>query len=183
MILIIYFDEWYFKEQIKKNLAKRMTNHGIKFACVYYFDLETFLLTNKEKVDLIFLSGSAKRILRDGDMFPLIDVLMRKKIRIVGTCFGFHLLAHKSRGKIEEGRLVNGIKQIDFGNNFAKDSAFFNYHDRIVNLPKKWTVVSRSADTVNIATTDKWIGYLFHPENTDRGFDQYLLPIFKDAVS
>ena len=177
MILVIYFDEWYLKEELKKNLVKRMTKHGIKFVCVYYSDLETFLLTNKEKVDLIFLCGSAKRILKDGDKFPLIDVLMKKKIRIVGTCFGFQLLAHKSGGKIEEGRLVNGIRQIDVDG--GKDGVYFNYSDRIKELPKKWTVMSRSADTINIATTNKWIGYLFHPEKSDKDFDKYLLPIFK----
>jgi GMP synthase-like glutamine amidotransferase len=181
MILIIYFDDWYLKEELKKNLVKRLTKHGIKFACVYYFDLEIFLSENKEKMDLIFLCGSAKRILRDGDKFPLIDVLMKKKIRIVGTCFGFQLLAHKSGGKIEEGRLVNGIRQIEFDGD--KDGVYFNYHDRIKDLPKKWTVISRSADTINIATTNKWIGYLFHPENTDKDFDKYLLPAFKAAVS
>ena len=181
MILIIYFDEWYLKEQIKKNLAKRMTKHGIKFVCVYYSDLETFLSANKEKVDLIFLCGSANRILRDGDKFPLIDVLMKKKIRIIGVCFGFQLLAHKSGGKIEEGRLVNGIRQIDLDGD--KDSVYFNYSDRIKELPKKWTVMSRSADTINIATTNKWIGYLFHPEKSDKDFNKYLLPVFKAAVS
>lgn len=180
MILIIYFDEWYLKEQMKKNLVKRLTKHGIQFVCVYYSDLETFILTNREKVDLIFLCGSAKRILRDGDEFPLIDVLMKKKIRIVGTCFGFQLLAHKSGGKIEEGRLVNGIRQIDVDGN--RDGVYFNYSDRIKELPKKWTVMSRSADTINIATTNKWIGYLFHPEKSDKDFDKYLLPVFKGAV-
>ena len=177
MILIIYFDDWYLKEQLKKNLVNRLTKHGIKFTYVYYSDLETFLLTNKEKVDLIFLCGSAKRILRDGDEFPLIDVLMKKKIRIVGVCFGFQLLAHKSGGKIEEGRFVNGIRQIELDG--EKDGVYFNYSDRIKELPKKWTVMSRSADTINIATTNKWIGYLFHPEKTDKDFDKYLLPIFK----
>lgn len=177
MILIIYFDDWYLKEQLKKNLVNRLTKHGIKFTYVYYSDLETFLLTNKEKVDLIFLCGSAKRILRDGDEFPLIDVLMKKKIRIIGVCFGFQLLAHKSGGKIEEGRLVNGSRQIDLDG--EKDGVYFNYSDRIKELPKKWTVLSRSADTINIATTNKWIGYLFHPEKTDKDFDKYLLPIFK----
>ena len=181
MILIIYFDDWYLKEQLKKNLVKRLTKHGIKFVCVYYSDLETFLLTNKEKVGLVFLSGSANRILRDGNEFPLIDVLMKKKIRIVGTCFGFQLLAHKSGGKIEEGRLVNGIRQIDIDG--EKDGVYFNYSDRIKELPKKWSVVSRSADTINIATTNKWIGYLFHPEKSDKNFNRYLLPIFNDVVS
>ena len=180
MILVIYFDEWYLKEELKKNLIKRMTKHGIKFVCVYYSDLETFLLTNKEKVDLIFLSGSANRILRDGDKFPLIDFLMKKKIRIVGTCFGFQLLAHKSGGKIEEGRLVNGIRQIDVDG--GKDGVYFNYHDRIKELTNKWTVVSRRADTITNATTNKWIGYLFHPEKSDKDFDKYLLPIFKGAI-
>ena len=172
MILVIYFDEWYLKEELQKTLIKRMTKHGIQFACVYYSDLETFLLTNKEKVDLIFLSGSAKRILRDGDKFPLIDVLMKKKIRIVGTCFGFQLLAQKSGGKIEAGRLVNGIR----------DGVYFNYHDRIKELPKKWTVMSTRSDTITNATTNKWIGYLFHPENSDKDFDRYLLPVFKGAI-
>jgi len=183
MILVIYFDEWYLKEELKKTLVKRMIKHDIQFVCVYYSDLENFLLTNKEKVDLIFLSGSANRILRDGDKFPLIDVLMKKKIRIVGTCFGFQLLAHKSVGKIEEGRLVNGIRQIEFDDDKSPtDKVHFNYHDRIKELTNKWTVVSRRADTITNATTNKWIGYLFHPEKSDKDFDKYLLPIFKGAV-
>ena len=60
---------------------------------------------------------------------------------------------------------------------------YFNYSYRIKELPNKWTVMSRSADTINIATTNKWIGYLFHPEKLDKNFDKYLLPVFKDAVS
>ena len=76
----------------------------------------------------------------------------------------------------------NGVANLIINLDGEKDGVYFNYSDRIKELPKKWTVMSRSADTINIATTNKWIGYLFHPEKSDKDFDKYLLPVFNGTV-
>lgn len=172
MILVVYFDVFH------KDLEKRLVKHNIQFDSVKYADLKQYKPTKPIKV--IIIAGSKKRILRSND-FPLLDAYMKQDIHIIGICFGFQLLAHKTGGKVVEGPLFIGTRHIISTNERPTDKSpienlYFNHHDRVIKLPNKWTVVQHIDGFINIAATDKWIGFQFHPEKYDATFRHYLLP-------
>lgn len=198
MILVVYFDVFH------TDLEKRLVKHNIQFDSVKYADLKQYKPAKPIKV--IIIAGSKKRILRSND-FPLLDAYMKQDIHIIGICFGFQLLAHKTGGKVVEGPLFRGIRHIMSSNERPVrplrplrptdekhvmstderpttgstdktpiENLYFNHHDRVIKLPKKWTVVQHIDGFINIAATDKWIGFQFHPEIYDTTFRHYLLP-------
>jgi imidazoleglycerol phosphate synthase glutamine amidotransferase subunit HisH len=46
-------------------------------------------------------------------------------------------------------------------------------------LPNQWKIISRMDDFINIAATNKWIGFQFHPEKDAEYFKHYVLPFLK----
>lgn len=166
MILVVYFDVFH------KDLEKRMGNHKIPFEMVKYADLEQY--KHDKPITKLIITGSKQRILRSND-FPLLDAYMKQDIHIIGICFGFQLLAYKTGGKVVEGPLFRGIRPLR-SNTSPREPLYFNHHDRIIELPDTWTVVQRIEGFINIAATDKWIGFQFHPEKDHAAFRHYLLP-------
>jgi hypothetical protein len=104
---------------------------------------------------------------------------VKQDIHIIGICFGFQLLAYKTGGKVVEGPLFRGTKTARSSRSTDKslrEPLYFNHHDRVIELPDTWTVVQRIDGFINVAATDKWIGFQFHPEKYDATFRHYLLP-------
>lgn len=173
MILVIYFDAFH------KDLEKRLTEHNIPFQLVKYEDLKEY--TPTKPIKIIIVTGSKHRILRTND-FPLLDPYLKQDIHIIGICFGFQYLALKTGGKVVEGALFKGIRTVNTicerttTGKTNNEHLYFNHHDRVLDLPDKWTVVQRINDFINIASTNKWIGFQFHPEKYDATFRHYLLP-------
>jgi GMP synthase (glutamine-hydrolysing) len=180
MILVVYFDVFH------KDLEKRLIEHKIPFTLVKYADLKQY--KPAKPIKIIIIAGSKQRILRSND-FPLLEAYMTQDIHIIGICFGFQLLAYKTGGKVVEGPLFRGIRplrptderHIMSTNERPTDKSpienlYFNHHDRVIELPNKWMVVQRIDGFINIAATDKWIGFQFHPEKYDATFRHYLLP-------
>ena len=173
MILVIYFDIF------RKDLEKRLTQHNIPFQLVKYADLKEYKPT--EPIKIIIVAGSKERILRTND-FPLLETYMKQDIHIIGICFGFQYLALKTGGKVVEGPLFKGTRTVNTicerttTGKTNTEHLYFNHHDRVLDLPDKWTVVQRIDDFINIASTNKWIGFQFHPEKDDAAFRHYVLP-------
>ena len=168
MILVVYFDAFH------KDLEKRMGNHNIQFETVKYADLEQYKPT--KPITKLIIAGSKQRILRSND-FPLLDAYMKQDIHIIGICFGFQLLAYKTGGKVVEGPLFRGtIPTARSTDKSLREHLYFNHHDRVIELPNTWTVVQRIDGFINVAATDKWIGFQFHPEKDDAAFRHYMLP-------
>ena len=154
MLLVVYFDNF------RNDLIKRLKEFNIEFEIVKYDNI------NLDKTyDKILITGSKKRILREHD-FPLLEKLLSKKSKVIGICFGFQYLALKSGGKIVEGRKFVGLR----------DTMYFNHFDRIVQLPDSWTIVSKMEDFINIAGTESWVGFQFHPEKSRALFEHFVLP-------
>ncbi len=173
MILVIYFDVFH------KDLEKRLQENNIPYKLVKYNDLinETHTVYKT-----IIICGSRKRILRQNDL-PLLDPYLKQDNHIIGICFGFQFLALKSGGKIEEHELFRGIRNDQRLNPKAFErksldhmSLYYNHHDRVIFLPPKWTIIQRVDGFINIASTNKWIGFQFHPEKNNATFRHYLLP-------
>ena len=163
MLLVIYFDSFRF------NVVKRLKENNIKYDIVKYNDLENYLQTNPVPAKVI-ITGSKKRILREND-FPILENLMKKNVKIIGICFGFQYLAFKTGGKLVEGANFEGRR--------TDERMYFNHHDKIIDLPKPWKIIARVEDFINIAATDKWIGFQFHPEKDPVHFNHYVLPFIK----
>uniref|UniRef100_A0A6C0B4Z1 Glutamine amidotransferase domain-containing protein n=1 Tax=viral metagenome TaxID=1070528 RepID=A0A6C0B4Z1_9ZZZZ len=179
MILVVYFDAFH------KDLEKRLTEHNIPFETVKYADLEKYKPT--KPITKLIITGSKQRILRKND-FPLLDAYMKQDIHIIGICFGFQLLAYKTGGKVVEGPLFRGTMssrptdKTARSNTSLREPLYFNHHDRVIELPDTWTVVQRIDGFINIAATDKLIGFQFHPEKYDATFRHYLLPFLKMSL-
>jgi GMP synthase-like glutamine amidotransferase len=161
MLLIIYFDVFI------TNLVNRLNENHIKYDIVKYNDLEFYLQTNPIPTTVI-ITGSKKRILREND-FPILESFMKKNVKIIGICFGFQYLAFKTGGKI--------IEDINFTG--RRDQLYFNHHDKVINLSKPWKIISKINGFINIAATNKWIGFQFHPEKDRVHFNHYVLPFIK----
>ena len=99
---------------------------------------------------------------------------VKKNVKIIGICFGFQYLAFKSGGKLAEGELFKGRRLTETG-----EQLYFNHHDRVTHLSKPWKVITRMEDFINIAATNKWIGFQFHPEKDPAYFNRYVLQFVK----
>ena len=163
MLLVIYFDVFI------TNLVKRLNENNIKYDIVKYNDLESYLQTHSVPTTVI-ITGSKKRILREND-FPILETLMQKNVKIIGICFGFQYLAFKTGGKLVEGANFEGRR--------TDERMYFNHHDKIIDLSKPWKIIARVEDFINIAATDKWIGFQFHPEKDPVHFNHFVLPFIK----
>ena len=163
MLLVIYFDVF------RINLVKRLKENNIKYDIVKYGDLEHYLQTHSAPTKVI-ITGSKKRILRENE-FPILENLMKKNVKIIGICFGFQYLAFKTGGKLVEGANFEGRR--------TDERMYFNHHDKIIDLSKPWKIIARVEDFINIAATDKWIGFQFHPEKDPVHFNHFVLPFIK----
>ena len=163
MLLVIYFDIFII------NLVKLLKENNIKYDIVKYGDLENYLQTHSTPTKVI-ITGSKKRILRENN-FPILENLMKKNVKIIGICFGFQYLAFKTGGKLVEGANFIGRR--------TDERMYFNHNDKIIDLPKPWKIIARIEDFINIAATDKWIGFQFHPEKDQVHFNNYVLPLIK----
>jgi GMP synthase-like glutamine amidotransferase len=161
MILVIYFDTFY------KNLQKRLNENNMNYKIMKYEDdLDT------RHVDTVILTGSTNRILRK-NKFRLLEKLMNSNVNIIGICFGFQYLAYRSGGKLIEDKLFEGKRKTQF------EEKYFNHYDKVIKLPKPWKIIETVDDFINIAATDKWVGFQFHPEKNADQFKRYVLPFLR----
>ena len=161
MILVIYFDTFY------KNLQKRLNENNMNYKIMKYEDdLDT------HHVDTVILTGSTNRILRK-NKFRLLEKLMNSNVNIIGICFGFQYLAYRSGGKLIEDKLFEGKRKTQI------EEKYFNHYDKVIKLPKPWKIIETVDDFINIAATDKWVGFQFHPEKNADQFKRYVLPFLR----
>ncbi len=165
LLLIVYFDVY------PNNLIKRLHELSIPFDIVKYNKINLH-----KDYHLVILTGSDKRILRD-NYFPLLDTLIKRpNLFVIGICFGFQYLALKTSGEITENELFKGRRMVGLHN------LYLNHYDRVVQLSDQWTVSTRIDDFINIAGTEHWIGFQFHPEKDKELFHYYVLPFVKIAL-
>jgi hypothetical protein len=200
MILVVYFDVFH------KDLEKRLTTYNIPFTLVKYANLEQYKPTkpitkliitgSKQRVlrknhfplldaylDLCTIKTPTKSAVSRREEQGGADCAfqmrnrVKQDIHIIGICFGFQLLAYNTGGKVVEGPLFRGTRPTARSTDKSlREHLYFNHHDRVIELPNTWTVVQRIDGFINIAATDKWIGFQFHPEKDDAAFRHYMLP-------
>ena len=130
-----------------------------------------------ENVKGVILSGSPYSVL--GKDAPDIDIdLYRKKIPLLGVCYGAQLIAHKNQGKVlpseirEFGRAH--LQKVDQHNALFKEievdtQVWMSHGDTITSLPSDFDVIA-STESVNVAgykiQNEDTFGIQFHPEVT-----------------
>ncbi len=154
MLIVVYFDDFY------KEIVRRL---NIKFKLVHYTKIPINL-----KPSALIITGSKKRILREPPIPKLDNLIQKTSGPVIGICYGFQYLARLSGGTIKEN---------DTAYRGIKSGHHYNHYDKVVALPKSWTVLEKEDDFISVAKCKNWIGYQFHPEYKQIDFDKYIVSI------
>lgn len=151
MLVIVYFDDFY------KDLIRKINK---KYKLVHYTQIPSSL-----QPSALIICGSKKRILREPQIAKLDKLIENTSGPVIGICYGFQYLAQLSGGKIEEN--ATAFRGVLSGHHY-------NHYDKVVELPRSWTIIEREKDFISVATTRNWIGFQFHPEKTRTNYDKYI---------
>ena len=183
-----------FGSQVTKLIARRVRELGV------YSEIITTKKLNKLKdynnIKGLIFSGGPSTV--TATKFETVSKeIFKKKIPILGICYGLQLIAKLLGGKIKPSK-----KRREFGRAFLfkkKDSlltkkylnkrkaVWMSHEDAVVKLPKNFKMVASTKDsklTIIENTQDKIYGVQFHPEvtHTDNGkqiFKNFLFLICK----
>jgi GMP synthase-like glutamine amidotransferase len=167
-ILIIYFDFFC------KNLVKRFIQYKIQAFITKYENAHIYL---NYDIDILIISGSEKRILRDNNL-PILEEFIKKNIKIIGLCFGFQYLAFITNGIIKEGIEHKGNEILRLSNNYYL--LYYFHNDRVLQLTKNWKILLKKNNYIVAAKNKNWFCYQFHPEKYKSTFEIFLLPLLKN---
>jgi len=172
-----------FGSQYTHLIARRIRELGV-YSEIYSFDIQV------EKVEQInpsavILSGGPQSVYEKESVqlsSDLFKYLLRKKIPILGICYGFHLIAKFFGGNIvrkekkEYGRskleifqnniLFKGLEQVEI--------VWMSHGDQAIKLPEGFDILAKTINCPIAAYTNpdkKIYGVQFHPEvnNTPKG--------------
>ena len=183
-----------FGSQLTKLIARRVRELGVYSEIITPKKLNKLKDYNKIK-GFIFSGGPSTVTKNRFETVP--KEILRKKIPILGICYGLQLIAKLFGGKIkslkkkrEFGRAFLYKKKASLlTNNYlhSKKTVWMSHEDAVVKLPKNFkSVASTKTSKLTIIenTKDKIYGVQFHPEvtHTDNGkqiFKNFLFLICK----
>tara|TARA_B100000575_G_scaffold55387_1_gene41620 strand:+ start:1071 stop:2630 length:1560 start_codon:yes stop_codon:yes gene_type:complete len=183
-----------FGSQVTKLIARRIRELGVFSEVITPNDLKKLKNFNLVK-GLIFSGGPSSVTARHFQSVP--QDIFKKKIPILGICYGLQLIAKLFGGKIKPSK-----KRREFGRAFllkrksslliknffkVKNSVWMSHEDAVIKIPKKFKVIASTKDsklTIIEHTKNKIFGVQFHPEvtHTDNGkqiFKNFLFLICK----
>ena len=165
-----------FGSQVTKLIARRIRELGVYSEVIT--PEEIFKLKNYKNIKGIILSGGPSTVTKK--KFQTIPKeIFKKKIPILGICYGLQLIA-----KIYGGKIKPSKKRREFGRalllkknpsllikNFSssKNSVWMSHEDAVVKLPKNFKLIASTKDskfTIIENTKNKIYGVQFHPEVT-----------------
>ena len=183
-----------FGSQVTKLIARRIRELGVYSEIIT--PKELFKLKNYNNVKGLIFSGGPSTV--TGKKFQSVPKeIFKKKIPILGICYGFQLIAKLFGGKIksfkkkrEFGRaiLFKKKKSLIINRYFNNQKyVWMSHEDAVVKLPKNFKAVASSSNskfTIIENKKDKIYGVQFHPEvtHTDNGeqiFKNFLFLICK----
>ena len=183
-----------FGSQVTKLIARRIRDLGVYSEIISPKDI--FKLKNYDKIKGIIFSGGPSTVTKSN--FPSVSKeIFKKKIPILGICYGLQLIAKLFGGKIrpskkkrEFGRAILFKKKSSLlTNNFFSSSrkVWMSHEDAVVKLPKNFSIVASTKEsklTIIENIKDRIYGVQFHPEvtHTDNGkqiFKNFLFKICK----
>jgi GMP synthase (glutamine-hydrolysing) len=183
-----------FGSQVTKLIARRVRDLGVYSEIIppnNFIKLKKF-----ENIKGIILSGGPSTVTKNKFQTIPKDIF-KKKIPILGICYGLQLIAKLFGGKIKSSK-----KKREFGrasllkrksslltSNFfnSSKSVWMSHEDAVIKMPKKFNLIAstkHSKFTIIENTKDKIYGVQFHPEvtHTDNGnkiFKNFLFKICK----
>jgi len=182
LVVVIVFEHFFQK------FIARLREYKIDFVKVQFEDLDKFLKENHTPIKIFIITGSTRRILRDGN-HSSIDHILKMPVPVIGICYGFQYMAMRSGGVLEDG--ATNIVMPNMRGTVGKKNILMwvNHFDKIKSLPKVasqdaklkvlWKIDSVVDGTIYMAHTDKWIGFQFHPEYKRSQFEEYVLPFVR----
>ena len=183
-----------FGSQVTKLIARRVRELGVYCEIITPNDLLKF--KKYHNIKGFILSGGPSTV--TGSKFQSVPKeIFRKKIPVLGICYGLQLIA-----KLFGGRIKSSNKRREFGRailfekkpslltkNFLnyRKSVWMSHEDAVVKLPKKFKAIASTKDskfTIIENSLEKIYGVQFHPEvtHTDKGvqiFKNFLFSICK----
>ena len=179
-----------FGSQVTKLIARRVRDLGIYSEISTPNDVKK--LSNFNNIKGIILSGGPSTV--TSKKFQSIpNQILKKKIPILGICYGLQLIAKIFGGKIKSSKkrrefgrahLIEKKKSLLTKNFFKskKRSVWMSHEDAVVKLPRKFTSVAftkNSRLTIIENHKDQIFGVQFHPEvtHTENG-----IQIFKNFL-
>ena len=183
-----------FGSQVTKLIARRIRELGVYSEIIT--PKELIKLNNYNKIKGIILSGGPSTVTATNYQSVPRD-LFKKKIPILGICYGLQLIA-----KLHGGKIKSSKKKREFGrallikkkhslltkNIFKKKiSVWMSHEDAVVKLPKNFKIIASTKSsklTIIENNINKIYGVQFHPEvtHTDNGkqlFKNFLFSICK----
>ena len=178
-----------FGSQVTKLIARRVRELGIYSEIITPNDL--IKLKDYRNIKGFILSGGPSTV--TSEKFQSVPKeLFKKKIPILGICYGLQLIA-----KLFGGKIRSSYKRREFGRAtlFKKKASlltknylnvrrlvWMSHEDAVVKLPKKFKVIASTIDskfTIIENSFEKIYGVQFHPEvtHTDNG-----IQIFKNFL-
>ena len=183
-----------FGSQVTKLIARRIRDLGIYSEVITPKEVKKFKYYNLVKG--IILSGGPSTVTRNNFQNIPKDIL-KKKIPILGICYGLQLIAKLFGGKIKSSKkrrefgrtLILGKKKSPLTKNFFKTKQFvwMSHEDAVIKLPKNFKNIAYTKEsklTIIENSKEKIYGVQFHPEvtHTDNGiqiFKNFLFSICK----
>tara|TARA_B100001057_G_scaffold500380_1_gene615113 strand:+ start:572 stop:2131 length:1560 start_codon:yes stop_codon:yes gene_type:complete len=183
-----------FGSQVTKLIARRVRELGVYTETITPSNF-TKLRNYKNIKGLIFSGGPSTVTSKKFQTVP--KNILRKKIPILGICYGLQLIAKLFGGKIKTSK-----RRREFGRAFLlkkknslliknffklKKSVWMSHEDAVIKLPKNFKTIASTQDSRHAIienSKDKIFGVQFHPEvtHTDNGnqiFKNFLFSICK----
>jgi GMP synthase-like glutamine amidotransferase len=182
VVLIIF-------EHFLQKMIERFKEYKIDFVKVRFEDLDKFLNENRIPIKIFIISGSRRRILRDGN-HASIDRILKMPVPVIGICYGFQYMAMRSGGVLEDGATKTKMTSMHGTVGKKNIRMWVNHFDKVKTLPTVaskdaifkvlWKIDSVVDGTIYMAHTDRWIGFQFHPEYKRNQFEEFILPLVRD---
>ena len=165
-----------FGSQVTKLIARRIRDLGVYSEIITTKELVK--IKKYQDVKGIILSGGPSTVTKKKYQ-SIPKEILRKKIPILGICYGLQLIAKLFGGKIKSSK-----KKREFGRAYIfkkksslltknffslKKTVWMSHEDAVVKLPKNFKVVASTKEsklTIIENTIDKIYGVQFHPEVT-----------------
>ncbi len=166
-----------FGSQFTQLIARRIRELGVYSEILNHKNL--FKIKNFEKIKGIILSGGPLNVY-ETKKIKFNNNLFKKKIPILGICFGHQLLSKSMGGKVKNAKqrefgLVK-IKQIkksvlisNFFNKKKINNVWMSHADEVIKVPENFRTVAKSENAKYCIIEDKinkFYGIQFHPEVT-----------------